>query len=272
MITMQVPPHIADLIDRGALFGINDSAGKDSQAMKIKLRKIIPADQLVLIHAELPGADWDGLIEHIEANSGGLPLYICRARKTFMEMVEHRGMFPSPDNRQCTSDLKRGPIEKAIRALLKERGKSLYVNCVGIRAQESRRRAKATVFVFDKGNSKAGREWYNWLPIHDLSEAEVWSTIHEAGQQGHRAYAAGMRRLSCRFCIMATEEDLKTAGRLDPKGARLYAGTERRLDRTMLMPKKGGRRVFLDELLGLSATDAPATVRVTQLHSAQAAE
>ncbi|CAO3446714.1 phosphoadenosine phosphosulfate reductase [Azospirillum argentinense] len=248
----QINPHIADLIARGALFGINHSAGKDSQAMTIKLREIIPPDQLVLIHAELPGADWEGLIEHIEANSGGLPLHTCRAVKTFMEMVEHRGMFPSPDNRQCTSDLKRGPIEKLVRRILRERGRSLYVNCVGIRAQESRKRAKATTFEFDARNSKAGREWYSWLPIHQMSEAEVWATIHGAGQQGHRAYAAGMRRLSCRFCIMATEEDLQTAGRLDPDGARLYASTERRLDRTMLMPKKGGQRVFLDELFGFA--------------------
>ena len=57
-----IPPEIPALIDRGALFIINDSAGKDSQAMKIKLRSIVPADQLVVVHAELPEVEWDGLI------------------------------------------------------------------------------------------------------------------------------------------------------------------------------------------------------------------
>ena len=38
--------------------------------------------------------------------------FVVQAGKTFFDMVEHRQMFPSPKNRQCTSDLKRGPIAK----------------------------------------------------------------------------------------------------------------------------------------------------------------
>jgi DNA sulfur modification protein DndC len=252
-----VLPTIPELIARGALFVINHSAGKDSQAMTIRLRELVPPDQLVIVHAELPEVDWDGLEEHIRATAAGLPLYLCRSRtKTFLSMVERRGMFPSPNNRQCTSDLKRGPIERTIRAIAKERGIKIIVNCVGIRAQESDSRSKASPFRFSENNSKAGREWYEWLPIFDMTLDEVWATIRAAGQEPHWAYAEGMSRLSCVFCIMANRSDLLTAARLKPELARRYAQLERRINQTMLMPAKGGRRIFLDELLAPIATMA----------------
>lgn len=48
----------------------------------------------------------------------GVELTVVRnPKRTYLEMVEHRGMFPSAQYRQCTSDLKRGPIEKYIRSL-----------------------------------------------------------------------------------------------------------------------------------------------------------
>ena len=113
---------IMELAQEGALFVISHSGGKDSQAMTIKLSKMVPKDQLVIVYAHLPEVDWDGSVEHIKATSFGIPVYTCQAVKTFFEMVERRQKFPSPQYRQCTSDLKRGPIEKQIRAILKERG------------------------------------------------------------------------------------------------------------------------------------------------------
>jgi DNA sulfur modification protein DndC len=239
---------IAELIERGALFVINHSGGKDSQAMTSYMRRIVPHDQLVIVHAELPEVDWEGIREHIEATCEGIPVHYCRARKTFFEMVEHRKMWPSPKYRQCTSDLKRGPIEKTIRQILKSRGQLLIVNCMGLRAQESASRRKATVFKLHEGNSIAGREWYDWLPIHSWTETEVFAEIARSGQSPHQAYAAGMTRLSCCFCIMASRGDLKTASLLRPELFQRYVATEKRLDQTMLMPADGHRR-FLDEVV-----------------------
>jgi DNA sulfur modification protein DndC len=238
----------SDLIQRGALFVINHSGGKDSQAMTSYLRSVVPHDQLVIVHAELPEVDWEGIREHIESTCEGIPVHYCRARKTFFDMVEHRQMWPSPKYRQCTSDLKRGPIEKTIRHILRQRGKYLVVNCMGLRAQESASRRKATVFKLHEKNSVAGRIWYDWLPIHAWTEDEVYAEIARSGQRPHPAYAAGMTRLSCCFCIMASKRDLKTAARLKPELFQLYIETERRLDQTMLMPADG-RRLFLDEVV-----------------------
>jgi 3'-phosphoadenosine 5'-phosphosulfate sulfotransferase (PAPS reductase)/FAD synthetase len=239
---------LALLVHRGALFVINHSGGKDSQAMTIYLRRRIPAAQLVIVHAELPEVDWEGIPEHIATTCGDIPVHYTRARKTFFEMVEHRGQFPSPKYRQCTSDLKRGPIERTVRQLSAARGCRLIVNCMGMRAEESSARSKLSTFKLNAGNSVAGREWYDWLPIHHLSTAEVFATIAEAGQEPHWAYAAGMSRLSCCFCIMSSKADLKTAARLQPALLQRYVAAERRHDKTMMMPV-GGSRQFLDEIV-----------------------
>jgi DNA sulfur modification protein DndC len=245
---MPVPTEILDLIARGAVFVINHSGGKDSQAQTIFLKQIIPAAQLVVVHAELPEVDWPGIREHIEATVGELPIHYCTAHSTFFEMVERRGQFPSPKNRQCTSDLKRTPIEKTIRAISAATGQMLFVDCVGIRGAESGPRAKAKTFKFDRKNSKAGREIYTWLPIHSWSTEAVFSAIELAGQKPHWAYAAGMSRLSCCFCIMSKKSDIQVAAKLRPDLLARIASTERRLGRTMMMPAKGGPKRFLDEI------------------------
>jgi DNA sulfur modification protein DndC len=241
---------IDQLIQDGAIFFINDSGGKDSQAMKIFLSKIVPADQIVVIHADLPGVEWDGCESHARetAESLGLEFHTTRATKTFFQMVEHRKMFPSPDNRQCTSDLKRDPIEKFIRMIMSARGKTIAVNCVGIRAEESSARSKQTPWKVDKRLSKAGRTVYSWLPIFDWGVSEVWAEIASVGQARHYAYDLGMSRLSCCFCIMSNASDLAIAAKHNPEMYQKYVETERRLGHTLMMPKKG-ERVFLDEIV-----------------------
>lgn len=233
---------IEDIIARGALFVINHSAGKDSQAMAILLRRLVPDNQLLVIHADLGGVEWPGNVDHIKATLPGLPLIVCRnENKTFLEMVERRGKFPSPQQRQCTSDLKRNPIEREIRRYLKANPhfNGLVVNCMGMRAEESPGRAKLQTLKLNRGNSVAGREWYDWLPIHRLTTTEVFAMIREAGQEPHPVYKAGMTRLSCCFCIMASKADLQTAARLNPALYRRYVELEKKIGHTMNMAGTG---------------------------------
>lgn len=260
---LSIPPEIPDLVKRGALFVVNHSAGKDSQAMMIKLRSIVPASQIVVIHAELPEVEWDGSREHIEATCSEFPIYYVMADKTLLGMVEARGMFPSPDNRQCTSDLKRGPIEKQIRRIMKDRGFTIVVNCMGLRAQESSSRSKKIAFQHKPKKSvnrrhrkdgkllHAGREWYEWLPIHSMYEWEVFATIEAAGEKPHWVYEAGMTRKSCSFCIMSSVGDLKTAARLRPDLYERYVRLERHIGQSMLMPVKKGSPRWLEDVVGI---------------------
>lgn len=158
---MSIPEKVLELIGAGALFVVNHSGGKDSQAMYLELRELVPADQLVIVHADLGEVEWGGAVEHIKATTAGESLHVCRSRRTLLQMIEERGMFPSPQQRQCTSDLKRGPIERTIRAIARERKASgidswgLIVNCMGMRAQESSGRAKLQSFKFNEGQQQS---------------------------------------------------------------------------------------------------------------------
>jgi DNA sulfur modification protein DndC len=244
--------EVQALIDRGAWFVVNHSGGKDSQAMYDYVCSVVPHEQIVVIHAELPGVEWEGVIDHIRATIRH-PLHITRSKRGLLEMIEQRGMFPSPTLRQCTSDLKRGPIEREVR----QHGYKLIVNCMGLRAEESSSRAKAQTFKFSARNSKAGREWYDWLPIHSWTVGEVFARIAAAGQQPHWAYGAGMSRLSCCFCIMASTADLTLAAKLNPALFAKYVELEERTGQTMRMPSKRelaeGVRPTLERVTGVKA-------------------
>ena len=148
--------RIEALRDAGALFVASHSGGKDSQAMLIRLLEIIPRPQLLVVHAALGEVEWPGALEHAEqqARDADLPFIVARAVKTFLDMVEHRYQvrpgpnspcWPSASNRQCTSDLKRGPIEREVRRYAKAHGFTTIVSCTGLRAQESPRRAQRPV-------------------------------------------------------------------------------------------------------------------------------
>lgn len=237
-------PAISELVANGALFVANHSGGKDSQAMLIRLLEVVPASQVVVMHASLGEAEWEGALEHAQqqADAAGLPFVVARSVKTFFEMVEHRfkvrpgpnsSCWPSAANRQCTSDLKRGPIEREIRRYAKARGFSKIVTCLGIRAAESPGRAKRPTFSHSARNSVAGRSWYEWLPIHDMPTAEVFATIARAGQKPHWAYAAGNERLSCVFCIMGSARDIAHGARQRPELFEKYLEIERRTGYTM---------------------------------------
>ena len=258
-----LPAEIQSLVSRGALFVVNHSGGKDSQAMFAYLYGQVPKDQMVVVHAILPEVEWDGVEEHVRANVFDVPVRVCQARRSLLQMIEERGMVPSPSQRQCTSDLKRGPIEKVVRALVKERlaagkvGANIIVNCMGMRAQESDSRSKLAPFKFSARNSLAGREWYDWLPIFDWKVEEVFAQIARIGQTPHWAYAAGMSRLSCCFCIMSSKADLVTAARLNPVLYKKYVELEKSTGQVMLMPqsRKGQAplRLSLEQVTGVLA-------------------
>jgi len=249
---MNLTKKIKELIaDPECVFVSNHSGGKDSQIMYLELRKIIPADRLIVIHAHLPEVEWEGTEAFIRETVTH-EFHVVQAVKTFFEMVEHRGMFPSPENRQCTSDLKRGPIQKKVRQICNERGFTKVVNCMGLRAEESSGRKKKAAWKWNKSLSvhkRVQRRWYDWLPIHKMKTTEVFAGIKNEGQEPFWVYAAGMTRKSCVFCIMASEEDLCLGAKLRPKLLERYDHFEKKTGHVMIMPSKAKGRRTLKEIV-----------------------
>lgn len=242
------------IADPSALFVLSHSGGKDSQAMMIHVLGRVPASRLLVVHASLGEMEWPGALEHAEnqATQAGVPFVVARASKTLLGMVEHRFQtrpavpsWPSASTRQCTSDLKRGPIKREVRRYADAQGFTQIVECMGLRAAESPARAKRAEFGVSLGETNSRRDWYEWLPIHAWSTERVFATIAQAGQQPHPAYALGNDRLSCVFCIMASRNDLRNGAKHNPELYAHYVELERRTGYTMHQSRKS-----LAELVG----------------------
>ena len=247
-LMIQELPHIQSLIRSGAIFYVSHSGGKDSQAMYAAVCAAVPHDQIVVIHADLGAVEWKGVQDHIR-DTITHELHVVRASKTFFEMVEHRARtrpdvppWPSSSTRQCTSDLKRGPIQKFIRTDMKQRAALQAVNCTGIRAQESPGRAKKKPFQLNAALSKAGREVFDYMPIHHLTDAQVFDLIRSSGQAPFWAYRKN-KRLSCVFCIMGCDNDLAHGAEQRPELYQAIIDLEERTGWTMFNGKSLKDRV-----------------------------
>ena len=225
---------------------VNSSAGKDSQAsLDVVVEHARAAgilDRLVVVHADLGDAEWEGVPELAAEHAAHYGLRFELARRTaadghtetILERVATRGMWPDAARRWCTSDHKRGPIRKIMTSLvaeLRDNGTVVdrpvrLLNVMGLRAAESTARARRVPYTANQAASNGRRQVDDWYPIHHYSVADVWVRIAAAGTRPHPAYAAGMSRLSCRFCVLASRADLICSARLNPALADRYAAVE----------------------------------------------
>ncbi len=260
---LDIPSECRDMIRRGALVAVNSSGGKDSQSMTILLARTVPRDQLVVVHAPLGEVEWPGTVEHIENTMpAGVPLILARVAsgKSLLERIEERGRFPGAQLRYCTSEHKTGPIERELRRYLKAhpRFAGRIVSAIGIRRDESNARSKRIPWARSDRNSRAGREWFDWLPIFDLTTDDVFRVIRDAGQSPHWVYARGLSRCSCSFCIFSSSSAMRRAAELRPGLYRRYAALEKRIGHT-LSPSG----VALPDLTGIPADPAAGTLSLS---------
>jgi 3'-phosphoadenosine 5'-phosphosulfate sulfotransferase (PAPS reductase)/FAD synthetase len=245
-LALALPEPAEPLLDQLASFDVilvNSSAGKDSIAsvdlIATEAAEQGVLDRVVVGHASLGRAEWKGALElaRRQAERYDLAFFAVTARGAdLLERVDRRGMWPSAMQRWCTSDLKRGPLRRLMTKLVadhRERAGEVRVcllNVMGLRAQESSARARKPCSQVDESASNGRREVTNFLPLHRWTEDDVWSRIGASriADLVHPAYAAGMPRLSCCFCVLASKSALVTAARLNPKLAEDYLKVERK--------------------------------------------
>lgn len=219
------------------LIVVNTSAGKDSLATLIavaeRARLDGVLDRVVAVHATFP-EEWPGTVDLARRQAEALGVFrfeVVQREKdgvpdSLLAYVERRQKWPSNKARFCTSDFKRAPVDKVITRL--EPGPLGWVlNVLGLRAQESPARAKRAAFEVSLRRSNSRRQVFDWHPILNWSEEQVWQVIQEAGAEVHPAYSQGFRRLSCVFCVFAPKAQLIAAGRLNPRLLAEYARVER---------------------------------------------
>lgn len=239
-----------------AIYG-SISGGKDGQAMvRTLVRNGIPLDGL--LHCDLGRSEWPQSMSmcesqaseyvqplHVLRRADGLDLLAYMQRRLEKLRGTGKPFWPSSAARYCTSDLKRGPSDAFFRTC----GTNLIISAEGIRAQESRARAKKSPLTirpsvtssFYAGMSAEQalaayrpdkRLVLNWYPVFNMSIVEVWASydmtldhLYESRQlykhhreiaswwAFHPAYAMGNERVSCMLCILGCLGDLQNGAR-----------------------------------------------------------
>ena len=208
---------------------------------------ILPAERVVVVHADLGKVEWQGVKELAAAqaafygfrfevvryrNKAGQELTLLdhvRARKAYLvSKGSDAPAWPDSSARYCTSDHKRGPVQTLWTRLAREAGADncLIVNTMGLRGQESKNREKLAPWKLSKKSNSKKTVW-EWLPIHDWKVDQVWATIKASGCPYHWAYDAGMPRLSCCFCVFAPKAALLIAAKHNPELLEEYVQVER---------------------------------------------
>jgi 3'-phosphoadenosine 5'-phosphosulfate sulfotransferase (PAPS reductase)/FAD synthetase len=217
---------------------INSSAGKDSLSMLDLIVEMATAQQVLervlVVHADLGRVEWAGTRELAErqAQRYGLRFEVVARSKDLLSHVEQKGMWPDSQARYCTSDHKTSQVHKLFTRLVDELAPGRQVrilDCLGIRAQESPKRAKKEPFKFNRRASNGLRHVDTWLPIFTWTLDEVWARINDRGLESHPAYALGMSRLSCCFCVLGSKPDLLIAARHNPELLDAYVAVEDRI-------------------------------------------
>ena len=202
---------------------VQSSAGKDSAVLLDRIatwaKKASCLNKVVVVHADLQGADWPGVRELAErqARRYGLKFVTVSSPKTFLSMVEDRGMFPDAQNRLCTATLKRDEAAKLFTEIARTLGlgeQAVILNCLGIRAAESPARRHKRHLAVDKRASTRRRLVLTWHAVFDLTEADIWDRITSRTLEYHPVYDTLIPRLSCTYCILAPFEVLVEATRL----------------------------------------------------------
>lgn len=218
---------------------VNSSGGKDSQAMLDRIAELARAagveSRVVVVHADLGRVEWAGTRELAErqARSYGFRFEVVSRRGgDLLQQIEKRGKFPDRPNRFCTSDHKRDQVARVMTRLVRElklKRAARILNCMGLRAGESRERSKLSPLTLNDRATNGRRLVLDWLPIHAWSVAQVWDRIKASGRPHHPAYDLGMPRLSCCFCVFSGRNALLLAGKHNPELLSAYVEVERKI-------------------------------------------
>lgn len=161
-----------------------DSFGKDSGVVRDLLQRSgLPYDG----HHQLTTLDPPELVQFGKRNHPETTVH--RPEKSFWKLVRDGRGLPSRKGRWCCDELK-------------ERGGGGRFVVLGIRAEESKRRAAYQMVQHctrDGGKTLV-------MPILDWTEDDVWSYTHARELPYCSLYDEGWRRLGCAMCPMTSHQ------------------------------------------------------------------
>jgi 3'-phosphoadenosine 5'-phosphosulfate sulfotransferase (PAPS reductase)/FAD synthetase len=230
---VSVTPTITDLLAAGAPVGIGASGGKDSAVTAHVLQEYLDSvghtGPRLLIHSDLgPLIEWRESLPMCQrlAERLGLELVVLhedlvgRWKKRWQDNVARYAdlrcvklIMPWSAAgllRFCTSEKKQAPI---CRALVSRFPGCVILSASGIRRDESEERRKALVCKEQPRllRKKLRTRGYDWHPILEWTLNDVLAYHQVRGIPLHTAYALGCTRVSCKFCVLSSRENLRVA-------------------------------------------------------------
>lgn len=159
--------------------------------------------------------------DSIERAIDGLPLLRreYEARNPMICLILVKGMFPSRMMRFCTQELKWYPLKRHIAALL-DAGHDV-VNVVGVRAEESEKRAKMALWEF-----VPDLDCDVHRPMLAHTEAQIIELHTRHNLRPNPLYLARARRVGCWPCINARKDEVRFISEFDPERIELVGELE----------------------------------------------
>lgn len=241
-------PEIIGAIRAGAWIVFNLSGGKDSSAAMAAVNLFLdlfghPRARRMAIHADLGRAEWATTPETVQriAAEAGMPLTVVRRaagdlvdrwiqrfesgkrRYAALETYNLIGPWSSASLRFCQSEMKAAVIGPMVARM--HQGEQI-ISVLGLRRDESHNRSSIPIAKADERYAKPGNRhgttMMTWHPIADWTSSDVFHAHRMLGILLHEAYSTwGSSRLSCRYCIFASLQDLE-ASAAAPSNAEVY--------------------------------------------------
>lgn len=165
----------------------------------------------------------------------------------YLDLCISKGRFPSRMAQFCTSELKEIPItEQVVLPMLKA---GPLLQWLGIRADESRHRAKQPRFNRHESGS------YLWRPILRWSVQDVWNQHRRHGLKPNPLYEKGMGRVGCMPCINCRKSELRTIAEKFPE----HIDRIETWERIVASANKRGAATFFPAVTDPTDVDRPGT-------------
>ena len=163
----------------------------------------------------------------------------------FLRLCIRWGKFPTYRMPFCTKYLKLKPFKKFVSTIEDE-----YISCVGIRAEESKRRSK-----YPEWEWSDNFDCYVWRPILHFTEEDVIKIHKRHNLIPNRLYLNNVSRVGCWPCIYSTKGNLRE---LDPERVEIIKKVESYLggdgEKNTFFHKKGIGQVSIDKMMEWAKT------------------
>lgn len=229
--TVATTPEVDALVATNAPVGIGVSGGKDSTAVAFAVLDHLDAvghtGPRLLVHADLGATEWADSLPTCRRLADRLGLELLTVRRPQGDMMDRweqrwrdnvrrwvelscvKLILPwsTPAMRFCTAELK---VDQITRQLSRRYPGQTILNVTGIRREESEDRKNAPTAKCEPKLESKDRETdgITWNAIAHWTLGDALGIAADRGFEQHEAYTRfGSRRVSCVYCILATESD-----------------------------------------------------------------